>query len=956
VTEFRVGQRWYSINEPQLGLGIVVDAQTRRVQVDFPLCGETRVYAMESAQLSRLSLSVGEKASTIEGVEFFVEKINLKDGIFQITGKAVDGGDSLIISEKHLDSHIQIPLVEQQLMQGQSEQNKWFEFRLALLQQLHRNSHSKVYGLVGARTNLLPHQLYIAQEVSSRFAPRVLLADEVGMGKTIEAGLILHRLLLLQRIQRVLIVVPPALLHQWLVEMLRKFNLNFSIFDQERFEAELENASVSNLFESEQLILCDMKFACADAQVREQVISAHWDMVIIDEAHHLYWSEFEQSDEYALAEQLAKRSQSILLLTGTPEQSGTHGHFARLRLLDPSRFHSITQFEYEESKFLPLAKLINKFINNENLSPADIGLLNSMGISDKPAANSKNVENRNQEIIQQIIDRHGTGRVLFRNSRRNMDGFPKRRLHSHPLSSPDAYQQVWQSLRELNVHTSCSEHLSVEVLYQKFGTENAVSWLEVDPRVPWLINFLSQIKPQKVLLIAAHLNTALDLTRHIRKNSGIRVTAFHEDMSIVERDRAAAYFAASEQDAQAMICSEIGSEGRNFQFVQHLILFDMPFDPDLLEQRIGRLDRIGQANEIHIHVPFLQDSFQHFYHEFYHVGLNAFVQHCPSAHACHQAFAEEFQRIANSPPDDREWQDVLQTIVSYRHAKNQEFEQGRDQLLELNTFHLQSANEIKSLCEAADNEPGLKTFLNQFFDYIGIDSDVHSSNSIVIKPSDHMRISQFPGLPEDGMVICFDRRSALSHDDWQFMTWEHPFVISAIDYVLVNHIASTTVCAVKVKGIQAGHLLLQAVYVLDPKGNRQFQIAKYLPSNTIRVVCNPDGEAYLHETSIKVNNEIPINEEMVGQIVAGHRDNIRNLIRSCEKLVDTQLAAIKRDALNKLYSEFQDEICRLTELQKVNPTIRDEEIRFFKEGLREAGEMIELAGIRLDALRLMIST
>ena len=955
LTEYLIGQRWYSINEPQLGLGIVVDTQTRRVQVEFPLCDETRVYAMESAQLSRLSLAAGEKASTDDGVSFIVDKINTKDGLMQIIGKT-EQGDPILISEKNLDSHIQIALVEQQLMQGQFEHNKWFEFRLDLLQNLHTNMHSTIYGLVGARTSLLPHQLYIAHEVSSRYAPRVLLADEVGMGKTIEAGLILHRQMLLQRVQRVLIVVPPALLHQWLVEMLRKFNLNFSIFDQERFEAELENANVSNLFESEQLILCDIDFACGDTQVREQLLNAQWDMVIVDEAHHLFWSESEHSDEYALVEQLAQKCNSVLLLTGTPEQSGSQGHFARLRLLDPSRFHSLSQFEHEERQYLPLAKILKKLGNDESLSAVDIDLLRSMGISELLINDSGNKEQNSKDIIQQLIDRHGTGRVLFRNSRRNMEGFPKRRLHSHPLPCPEEYYQLWQTVRDQGGQASCTDFLSPEAFYQKYSEQNKQAWLNIDPRVSWLISFLAEIKPNKVLLITAQLNTALALTQYIRKNTGIRVTAFHEDMSIVERDRAAAYFAASEQDAQAMICSEIGSEGRNFQFAQHLVLFDLPLDPDLLEQRIGRLDRIGQAKEIHIHVPYLEHSFQNFYHDWYHQALNAFEKHCPSAHACYQAFAEDLHSIANSPPDDLETRDLLEAVSAYCKAKNQEFEQGRDQLLELNTFHLQSANELKSLCEDEDDSPALKSFLNRFFDYMGIESDIHSENSLVIRPGDHMRINQFPGLPEDGMIICFERQHALSHDDWQFITWEHPFVLSAIDFVFANHVASTTVCAVRANNIQPGQLLLQAVYVLDPKGNRQLQISKYLPSNTIKVTCDPQGKSLAYDHPIRVSNDININEEMVKQIVNGHRANIRELISACESIVASQLKQVKNEAIEKLSLEFQGEISRLMDLQKINPSIREDEIRFFREGLDEGVEMIELAGVRLDALRLMITT
>ena len=101
-------------------------------------------------------------------------------------------------------------------------------------------------------------------------------------------------------------------------------------------------------------------------------------------------------------------------------------------------------------------------------------------------------------------------------------------------------------------------------------------------------------------------------------------------MSIVERDKAAHYFADEEDGAQILLCSEIGSEGRNFQFAHHLVLFDFVITPDLLEQRIGRLDRIGQTQTVQIHVPYLAKTAQHVLLDWYHEGLNAFEKTCPT--------------------------------------------------------------------------------------------------------------------------------------------------------------------------------------------------------------------------------------------------------------------------------------------------------------------------------------
>ncbi len=136
-----------------------------------------------------------------------------------------------------------------------------------------------------------------------------------------------------------------------------------------------------------------------------------------------------------------------------------------------------------------------------------------------------------------------------------------------------------------------------------------------------------------MLLIAARAQTVLDLREALLRRAGIHAAVFHEGMEIVERDRAAAYFAAAEDGTQILLCSEIGSEGRNFQFAHHLVLFDLPLDPDLLEQRIGRLDRIGQRETVRIHVPYLAGGPGETLYRWYAEGLGALSAPCPAAPA-----------------------------------------------------------------------------------------------------------------------------------------------------------------------------------------------------------------------------------------------------------------------------------------------------------------------------------
>ncbi|STU57684.1 RNA polymerase associated protein RapA [Klebsiella pneumoniae subsp. ozaenae] len=219
-----------------------------------------------------------------------------------------------------LDSKLVFSKPQDRLFAGQIDRMDRFALRYRA-----RKFQSEQYrmpwsGLRGQRTSLIPHQLHIAHDVGRRHAPRVLLADEVGLGKTIEAGMILHQQLLSGAAERVLIVVPETLQHQWLVEMLRRFNLRFSLFDDERY-AEAQHDAY-NPFETEQLVICSLDFVRRSKQRLEHLCDAEWDLMVVDEAHHLVWSEEAPSREYQAIEQLAERVPGILLLTATPEQLG----------------------------------------------------------------------------------------------------------------------------------------------------------------------------------------------------------------------------------------------------------------------------------------------------------------------------------------------------------------------------------------------------------------------------------------------------------------------------------------------------------------------------------------------------------------------------------------------------------------------------------------------------------
>jgi ATP-dependent helicase HepA len=249
---FSPGQRWISDGESDQGLGTVTSVVHRFVSIVFTATGESRQYAIASAPLTRVIFNKGDSIPSHEGWMLTVDHFEETDNIITYFGTRQDNGEETQLKEVMIDHFIKFNKPHDRLLNGQVDRLDWFRLRKDSLKHQFTQQQSSLMGLSGGRVSLIPHQLYIAEEVGSRFAPRVLLADEVGLGKTIEAGLIIHQQLVTGRAQRILIIVPESLMHQWLVEMLRRFNLHFSIFDQERCQEIKNSEEGSNPCSAEQ--------------------------------------------------------------------------------------------------------------------------------------------------------------------------------------------------------------------------------------------------------------------------------------------------------------------------------------------------------------------------------------------------------------------------------------------------------------------------------------------------------------------------------------------------------------------------------------------------------------------------------------------------------------------------------------------------------------------------------
>lgn len=938
--DFAVGQRWLSNTESELGLGTIIAVNQRTVEILFPAIGETRTYAPASAPLTRVTFDVDDTISSHEGWQVVVTNINDQQGMLTYLGKRLDNGETIELKETFIDHHFQLNQPQQRLLAGQVDEPKWFEIREKCINHQYQHSTSELLGFVGARVDIIPHQLHIASEVGQRHAPRVLLADEVGLGKTIEAALIIHQQLLTNRAQRVLIVVPDSLVHQWLVEMLRRVNLAFSIFDEERCQAMAEDAS--NPFEAEQLVLCSLDFLTHNSRYFQLACEAPWDLMVVDEAHHLTWSPGQPSQEYEVIEQLAKATKGVLLLTATPEQLGHESHFARLRLLDPARFHDYHSFVEEEKAYSDLAKAIAPLLNTEQTIQIDEVAQHAIAdFAGKETVNNVDFTDHKQRenLIKELLDRHGTGRLLFRNSRSGVSGFPARELLSYPLPMPDRYEQA------LEMELAPSKLLSPERI-----PEFVDDWFDFDPRIEWFIAHLQALKGEKILTICAKASTALMLSEAVRRKSGIRAGVFHEGLSIVERDRIANYFAQSEDGAQVLICSEIGSEGRNFQFAHHLVLFDLPEVPDLLEQRIGRLDRIGQKQNVKIHVPFFIHSAQHVMLDWYHDGLNAFEMTCPAGTSVYEEVEESLLAALQNPHDETAKRNLIDMTFSIYQSLKNRLEQGRDKLLEINSSGKGKVESLLASIQEAEDSPRLERFMTQLFDTIGVLQEEKDDKCYLLRQTESMH-TQLPGLEEEGMTITYERKAATMMEHVHFFSWDHPMVQHAMDTITTDVQGKSAMGMHRDKSLPAGFYWLECLFVLSTKAEKHLQVERFLPATPIKVTIDAKGQQ-VDKVFYQLES---VNSKMSNQLVGALHSHIEKALASATHIALKMGEELRLSCTSQMTQLLNSELDRMESLKLVNPSIRQDEIDFLRNQIAALDDAISKADVHLEAARLIVN-
>lgn len=922
---FRVGQRWTSEMEPELGMGIVTGEDQRQITISFFGGEETRRYAKESAPLLRVRMKPGASLELRSGEQVIVEKVLETDGLIRY---ATDKGE---IEESQLADTMKTtgPLDRLAVVDVDSPSLYKLRQRTQLLRSHIESSPSR--GFIGPRLQLIPHQMYIAHETSSRYVRRVLLADEVGLGKTIEACLILHRLLISGRVTRALIVVPETLVHVWFVELLRKFNQNFRIFNEEQWESVYREGE--NPFLDEQLVLLSSGFLLSSPKITDLAFRAGWDFLIVDEAHHAQ----ENSPYYGVLKLLASKSRDVVFLSATPEQHGSRNLFALLHLLDPSRYSDYGAFQKEAELHSRVAEVTGRLLDGKPLDTHDSSLLSELlgtlpeGFTEE--ADRLTGDNR-RRMAADLLDRFGIGRSMFRNTRAAIGGFPSREVNMAPLTAPE------------EVH----EQVSAEYGMGQLGIVS-----KDDPRVDFVVDLLRKYRKEKLVLICRSRERVEAIDKLVRKQIKVDVAQFHEDLSLIQRDRNAAYF-AEEEGARLLLCSEIGSEGRNFQFAHHLILFDLPLDPSLIEQRIGRLDRIGQTGPIVIHVPYLKGSVHEVVARWFDEGVGLFGSAVSGSAFIFEKVEHEIcsvvkSAVAGKPDWEKELEKLIEVTRVVKRETAQELEKSRDRLLEQHSFRPDMAKEQVKAIENSDKSEEVENVVLALFKEQGVHVDELENRVYRLFAES---ISELPGLRESRPMVTFDRGTALHREDYEFFTADHPAVSGLVDIFLGSSKGNCTLA--QYGGARGSFVVLETIFVLECSAPPSFHASRFLPPRLLRgaVDIRFEDQTKLFGSVQFLSRLEPLSTHPLLSREQFRTEILPEMYRNAERIVIRKSVVIIKEALDRMHSVLGGEVERLEYLHRAYNSVPRAEVEALKDEVTQLEEYIQKSAPRLDAVRLVV--
>jgi ATP-dependent helicase HepA len=598
---------------------------------------------------------------------------------------------------------------------------------------------------------------------------------------------------------------------------------------------------------------------------------------------------------------LAETTEGLLLLTATPQQLGPEGHFARLKLLDPDRYSDLQQYQEESQHYEDVADVVESLAAGGAVDDSLMAIVAGRPRLERRVADFvEGMPGAREGLIGYLLDGFGVGRVMFRNTRAKLGGFP---------------------LREPRI-------------------------VAVEEKLKWLIELLVRLGEEKVLVIAKTRELAELVLEDLRFETGVVGALFHEDLTLLQRDRNAAFF-AEQEGAQVLVCSEIGSEGRNFQFARHLVLYDLPEDVDLLEQRIGRLDRIGQKGTIQVHVPYLVGSEDEIRMRWLEDGLDAFRASPAGAAEIQRELLVDLEEAFDEPDL---LGSLLEKTLCCRKRVSERLARGLDRLLERSSHRPAKSGWLVDQIREWDESAGFEDFLLRLFEFSGLHIEELGKRRYFLLPG-NLKSDAFPALPPDGMTVTLDRQRALEREQEAFLTWDHPMVRGALDLMLGSEAGNATFGVWDSAGEKT--ILLESWVVVECVAPARLHVERFLPQMPLRILVDHKGvdhsenRAFAKPILRKGDPASLVKNEAV------KRKFLPEMLGHTRLVGGVKSQAVVEEALGLMRAEMSAEIARLRNLAEVNDHIKPEEIAALEAREAELVSAITHARVRVDAVRLI---
>jgi ATP-dependent helicase HepA len=736
--------------------------------------------------------------------------------------------------------------------------------------------------LFASRVYVKPHQVSVAHQVLSAPQPRFVLADEVGLGKTIEAGLVLSALLHAGLVKRCLVVAPSHLTVQWLAELFHKFNLLFTLMDPDRAKDDREAADAeapdddASPWGRHPLVITSLEWLSRSKEEASSAADAGWDLVVIDEAHHLRGAR-----AYEVAQALARRTWGLLLLTATPLQLDPAEYHALLRLVDPAPAATEDELRARLARQGDLSTQVRALLAGDASAVEGIARL----FPEDPMLR----ELRGDALVGHLAESYGLSARLLRNRRAVVGGFTPRRLTKIEVKPGPAERELERDVRQALSRGKQHSGAVLASLLRRVGSspaalaaglsaagekklaERALA-LEQDSKLEALQALLEQLGPSEKVLVFAEPRETIEYLRAALARRRIEALAYVGDLAPAERDKLVARF-RDPDGPRVLLSTELGGEGRNFQHCHVLVNYDLAWSPAAIEQRIGRIDRIGQSREVRIFAFRPEGTLAARVLDVLDAGVGVFTEPVGGLDPVLEGVEAQLLSLASSD-DAARWEEMTKALAARVAAARAEVARAYDPLLDLRSCDLRAVRALAErggerigarLRPGSDAETALGTVASllearleavtiEAAKRVGLEVDVEVDvlpGEVSFNVGPELKVDALAGfdLSQDRTVLgSFRREVAVRHEEHDSFATGHPLVEALFSWVRDGELGRATVARAHLRG-QSGAALDARFLVTLPEpadlaqgaGVPSRRAARHLEEALVRVAVRLDG-------------------------------------------------------------------------------------------------------------------